>query len=400
MELMALNLRLGIVLDHTFTKDVRVKNELDFICTEEVECGILSRDEAESQNDNTFLKHYPAGSLTGIQKFKFISETRFGLYTQFWENKIRQFISAFRPNLLHVHDLYLLRPALEASESKVPVIVDLHENYPAAFRSYSWTRKFPHRFFVNPNYWELIEKEYLPKASGIIVLSDYYRKQLVQKIPGLSNIPIAVYPNVPDIEQLGEVREMKLDEKRPFRILYFGMIGKTRGLHIVSQAVRKLLNQGVQVEFIAVGAVHKSDRTYFENEVLGPGVRHIPWIELNELGEVLRNVDACISPIEKNDAHESGIANKVFQYMYFKKPVLVSDCIPQEQLVLSTKSGLSYSHDDPNALEEAIKALITNPQGRKEMGENGHKAVMEKYNSGTFGLEIIRLYQSLLRDGH
>ena len=34
----------------------------------------------------------------------------------------------------------------------------------------------------------------------------------------------------------------------------------------------------------------------------------------------------------KNEQHESGVANKIFQYMWAGKPLIVSNCLPQQRM--------------------------------------------------------------------
>ena len=105
--------------------------------------------------------------------------------------------------------------------------------------------------------------------------------------------------------------------------------------------------------------------------------------------------DVCLSPIEKNDQHESGIANKVYQYMLMKRAVLVSDCKPQAELILNSQAGLVHKWNDANDFAEKINYLYSNPGIRKKMGENGHKSIIENYTENNFGKNILKAYEYL-----
>jgi glycosyltransferase involved in cell wall biosynthesis len=290
-------------------------------------------------------------------------------------------------------------PAVEAAEDlKIPLVLDLHENYPAAFRKYSWTKKFPHRFFVRSKFWDKVESTILEKVNGLVVLDEVYIEHLKKKLQS-SALPFSycIYPNVPDLNQFKtELSAESSTNDDVFRIFYFGIISAPRYLHIAKRAVQLINQSGKKARLVVAGNIIHGDKQYISENVLGEDTDHIPWINLNELGKYIGPMDVCISPIEKNPQHESGIANKVFQYMYFSKPLLVSDCEPQKRLVELTRCGLAYKYDDPEELAQKISWMIDHPKERLEMGENGRKAIVEKYNTEVFGKEIIKLYDSVL----
>ena len=58
-----------------------------------------------------------------------------------------------------------------------------------------------------------------------------------------------------------------------------------------------------------------------------------------------------ISPLHRNIHHDTTYANKLFQYMSFGKPLLVSDATAQKNLIERTNSGLV--HQEKNAVDFA-----------------------------------------------
>ena len=48
---------------------------------------------------------------------------------------------------------------------------------------------------------------------------------------------------------------------------------------------------------------------------------------------------------------------------------------------------------------KAAEYLIEHPKEAKKMGENGRKAVLEKYNWEVEGMKLLDLYQRLLARG-
>jgi glycosyltransferase involved in cell wall biosynthesis len=143
--------------------------------------------------------------------------------------------------------------------------------------------------------------------------------------------------------------------------------------------------------------VDRKETGYFENEVLNGQVVHIPWIDISELRSYVAYADVCISPLIKNAQHESGVANKVYQYMLYEKPLLVSDCAPQKAIVDTFSCGLSHASEDPLDFAAKLEYLIQNTEERQLMGQRGKEAVLETYNTEIMGGHILKLYMQIIK---
>jgi len=388
--------RVGVILHNDLSIDGRVLNELS-ILSSEYDIRVLctgAKPAKPKAVTNYKIEYLSDGGIP--YKFRFISNTTNSLFETFWIKQIAGFIEKHDLDLIHAHDLYMLAPSLKASEAKnIPVIIDLHENYPEAFRTYSWTRKFPLNLFVRYEFWDELERKYLGKAAGLVVLSSNFQKDLQEKY-NLNEKKFAIYPNVPDLDFYKDQKMTSQKSDDVFRLFYLGVVGYSRGLHIASEAVKILRQKGYNVELHIAGKVHKNDKAYFEKEVLNEFVVHIPWIDLEHLGDHLSKMDIGISPIFKNPQHESGIANKVYQYMLFSKPILVSDCAPQEDLAKKEQCGLVHKDQEPSDFAEKVEWFINHPEKSKEMGKRGREAILDEYNTTTKGRELVKLYESIL----
>lgn len=60
------------------------------------------------------------------------------------------------------------------------------------------------------------------------------------------------------------------------------------------------------------------------------------------------------------------------------------------------KARLMIEQKNPYKLAEAIETLIKDKELRMRLGENGRKAVLEKYNWENESKKLIGLYQKLL----
>lgn len=146
-----------------------------------------------------------------------------------------------------------------------------------------------------------------------------------------------------------------------------------------------------------IGPVDKGDAELFNAYLKDPQLKdqiiYFKWKDLSEFPSFVHQSAVGLSPLIKNPQHDSGIANKVFQYMLFERPVLVSDCTPQLELVEETGCGVVFKNQDPEDFIKKVLYLYNHPEECKQMGEKGKKAILEKYNMTAAGKELDKLYR-------
>ncbi|MGM0566297.1 MAG: glycosyltransferase family 4 protein, partial [Bacteroidota bacterium] len=301
-----------------------------------------------------------------------------------WRKAISKFIQDYHIDVMHAHDLYMARSAGKAAqENHIPWIIDLHENFPEAVKGYRWAMKFPNRWVTRPDKWKAFERKYLPRANRIVVLSENFKKQLLQSYPHITEDKFVVYPNVPDVEALERypVNPDILPEKGSSKVLfYFGGIAKRRGVYTLVDAHKKLTEKGYDVKLLLIGPADKAEKPRFlqaiESGVKAGSIIYYEWKEMSDLPSYIQASDICISPIVKNPQHDSGIANKVFQYMLFERPVVVSDSKPQREVVEENECGIAFESENADDLAEKAMTLLKNPAKAEEMGKRGREVVL------------------------
>lgn len=393
-------MNIGVIVDNEFNEDIRVRREVDVL---------------KESGNNIFIlcfgfdgKTYPEVDGAKVERINIKKKHKdliFGImntvpfYENIWRHQITRFISRNAIDALHVHDLYMSKASYQGAKysgKDCPVILDLHENYPAAIKSYSWTKGKMRELLIRPGAWERKEKEYLQYASKIIVLSEEFKGELIEKYSFLREADLIVYPNVIDIQRFNA---FAIDKSIPKRdkttLLYFGAVAERRGIFDVIKATREVLSKGHEVLLLIIGPVDKADKKRFDLVINDPAIKdnveYIPWIQLSDLPTYLQISDICLAPFLKNPQHESGVANKIFQYMYGRKPIIASDCGPQRKLIESFHCGLIFSNQDE--LVKDIILLSNNKDLQREMGDNGYWALKENYNSESFNRVLIDVYK-------
>lgn len=396
-------MNIGVIVDNEYNNDKRVEREADILKRAGHSVYVLCFGFGAKVYDGQ--EGIEISRIRINRKLKdilFFFQNRLPAYERMWSTRITRFIKEKNLDSIHVHDLYMSKAASEGirdSGKKVSMVLDLHENYPFAVTSYNWSGGLVRNFLAKPALWQKKEREYLGYADKIIVLSEDYRDALTEKYPELPPGMFRVIPNVPDIriwQNRNEAPAPGITREGTSVVLYFGVIAERRGVFDVLEVYRELAAEKFPSVFLVIGPVDKRDRKRFfrliKSEDLQYNIHYVPPIGFNELSSYLDITDICIAPFHRNPQHESGIANKIFDYMMGKKPLIVSDCKPQKKLVEKYDCGLVYA-DNPG-MKDAIKELSTNPGMRARMGENGYRAVMEELNSDMIREPLADLFSN------
>jgi len=397
--------RIGVILDAEFTIDIRVLNEVNYLKSAGYEIHIL----CPAFDGQALREEFQGVTIHRFRLSRTLKNKLFGLmntvpfYEWLWIREIRKFVQVVSPDYLHAHDLFMSKSAYKGGSGIIPVVLDLHENFPAAVQAFVWSTRFPHRLLSRPADWRRKEHEYLSYASRIIVLKNSFKESLTRLYPDLNPANLYEYPNVPDLEQMRNfaIKADIFPKDGRFVLFYFGGIGARRGIFTCFEAIKILSGQIPSVHLLLIGPVDGHEqaifREYLTDPVLKEKVTHYEWKELSDFPSYTLASDVCLSPIIKDDQHESGVANKVFQYMLFARPLIVSDCAPQIEIVEGNRCGLVFQNRNAADLAEKISILYHNPELRAEMGERGKQAVLEKYNLEICGKQLELLYQSFVK---
>jgi len=90
-----------------------------------------------------------------------------------------------------------------------------------------------------------------------------------------------------------------------------------------------------------------------------------------------------------------GLPNKLFDYMLCGLPVVASDFPEIRKVVGDAGCGVLVDPTDPDAIAEAIVYLFEHSDEARRMGENGRKAVLDRYNWGEMEKRLLQTYRAI-----
>ncbi|MEX1190328.1 MAG: glycosyltransferase family 4 protein [Brumimicrobium sp.] len=389
--------KIAIIVDNELDHDVRVMKEINMLTAIGYVVSVL----CFGFDGKEYLRHNFDVQRISISRKKknilFFFNLSMPFYNRLWRKEVYKFLSSKDFDVVHTHDLYMSKPvsdAIKKTGKEMPLILDLHENYPVAYSSYSWVNDGFRKYLTRPKKWFKLEEEYLKYPDALVLLSEDYKRLLKDKFEFLKKKKTLVLPNIPDLSVFSPPKKMEGSKKTTF--LYFGAIGVRRGLFDVMDAFIDIQKKREDIKLLIIGPVDKSDRDIFNtklNQINKDMVEYLPWVPLKNLNDYMSISDVGLAPFHKNPQHESGVANKIFQYMFGKLPLLVSDCKPQQDIIEENKIGLVFH--DQKTLEENIEKFANEKNMRLEMSEKSYQTLVEKYSLDQYKNRLKEFYEAL-----
>ncbi|OQX73199.1 MAG: hypothetical protein B6D61_12805 [Bacteroidetes bacterium 4484_249] len=265
--------------------------------------------------------------------------------------------------------------------------LDLHENWPAYLRMATHVKSLLGRFLSNNNQWIKYEKSFCEKADNIIVVVDEAKVRLINI--GIDPEKIKVVSNTINLNNIDSLNT--IPDNDYFTLFYAGGITKHRGLQFIIPALNKVKLKDKKLRFWVLGTGNYIDNLKQLAREIGveENIEFFGWKPFNEMMKYLGKSDVCIIPHTKSDHTDTTIPHKLFQYMYFNKPIIASNCDPIERIIEETKCGLVYTHDSENDFADKLKILAEN----NKVNTTGKKAVADKYNWEKDSETLISIYK-------
>ena len=188
-------------------------------------------------------------------------------------------------------------------------------------------------------------------------------------------------------------------ENRDFVLLWLGIFMPHRRLEDAIQAVSILASRGVQVKLLLAGSDYAFPE-YFESlksSTKRLGIEsHVIFSGKVADDEIRDFYCACDSFLFPNDQQTWGLA--VLEAMACGCPVLVSRGSGVHEVLTDDLNALLFPQRNPEALAAKIERLVTYPELRKQIAENGMRLVRENYNWDRFADQIESIAAELIED--
>jgi glycosyltransferase involved in cell wall biosynthesis len=397
--------RILMLLDKEFPPDIRVEKEARTLIKAGHELSLLSlgisgKPRGEIIEGIKVIRTelpLPKTVLGRVwDEFRFT----FNFIDPFWREALVRAVKREKPQVLHIHDLAMVKTGLSVARAfNIPLVADLHENFPEALRVWrtGWKGKVIN--LISPPWrWKRLEKYCVHRADRVIAVMDEAKEHYVTDCR-MSPEEITVVMNTTDLDYFYSLPLKKeiIDKYEPFfTILYIGAVAVHKGMGTAISAMPLILEEIPNALLVLVG---KGEEALFKkmasNKHLERAVQFVSWQDFTLMPSYITASDVCIMPYLASAHVDTSSPHKLFQYMAMAKPMVVSSARPLARVAKETGSGLVYRAGDVEGFAKAIIEIYKDRDLSVRLGAAGQKAAKEKYNWQNDGQKLLQLYEGL-----
>lgn len=303
--------------------------------------------------------------------------------------------------LVVVRDFHLAAAAASLAHRRgVPVVLDIAENYPALLAI--WRRQEGRRRALvngvvrNIALARRVERAGVRAADAVTVVVPEH----VERIRGLGAREVVVVENTPVLSQLLDgvaSGGAGSTSAAPLHVVYTGEIHLYRGIDTVIDAVALLADRGgppLRVSLVGTGKLVDVLKARAVRRGVGEQVSFLGWQP--DLRPFIAAADIGLIPPHASAHQDVTMPNKLYDFMAFGKPVVVSDARPMRRVVEQAGCGLVFPAGDPAGLADCL-ARLADPDLRRRTAAAGAAAVRDTYNWDRDGAVLLDIVRRLLR---
>ncbi len=286
-------------------------------------------------------------------------------------------------DIFHLHDPELIPAGLVLKQRGKKVIFDAHEDVPVQLLSKPYLDPVSRRMVAGA--FAAYERYACKQFDGIIAATPFIRDKFF-KI-NRRTIDINNYPLACEFDASADW------QAKARQVCYVGSVAAIRGIRELVQACSLLRSDAT----LALAGRFSEPR--LETEVTG----YRGWGQVRALGHqdrsgvraVMAGSMAGLVTLHPERNYLDALPVKMFEYMAAGIPVIASDIPLWRGILTSNGCGVCVNPYDPAAIASAIDYFVLNPDVARQMGRNGRRAIVDKYNWPVESAKLIAFYENL-----
>lgn len=388
-----------MILDKTYPPDPRVENEALTLVESGHEVFLFCLTYANQSLSENFkgihINRYTSNKLT--YKLSALAY-ELAFYSNILKPKIGNFIVKNSIDILHIHDMRIAGSVFSVNKKfQLPTILDLHDNYPEVMKEYPHLKKFPGKYIIHPKKWFKKEQEFIEKATKVITVSQEFVESIEKRLPKDSKKVVLVPNTVRKAFYTDAVINSDIIKrfKHDFVLLYLGDTGLRRGLQTAIEAIPMLKESIPNIRLVIVGTSSTDYRLKEQVKRLKieKQVSFEDWQDENLFPSYIKSAAIGISPLFRNKQHDVAYANKLFQYMSFGLPVLVSNATAQQNLVKKTNTGLVHNEKDTVDFSKKVLLMHSDSDLYGTFEKNAKQFIEKDFHWKQTSKALVKMYK-------
>ncbi len=290
-------------------------------------------------------------------------------------------------DIYHFHDPELLPFALALRLLGRRVVMDVHEDQPGAMRH---SRPSVPRVLRPFLAWGIgiIEEAAGWLMSGVVATTNH----IGGRFPSGKTV---VVENFPDTSDAPIARRLSFSERRNEAVL----TGTLGDLQCIPEMVRGFAGVAEELGLTLCLAGRFVPESFRDEVLQGPDAKHIRylgWQPRETIYELLSHAKVGFVPYRSSHASPEFSSRKLYEYLAFGIPVIVSPVHSWSQIVQEHRCGAVLRGTDPSAFAAALREVLASEARWEEMSRNARAAYETTLNGNVARERLIGLYERLL----
>ncbi len=272
-------------------------------------------------------------------------------------------------------------------------VFDHHDLVPELFAS-----RFPGKRPILDRLVRTVERLTFATADAVISTNESYRRVAIER-GKMAPDKVQIVRSAPDLSRfLRQQPDSSLRCGKPHLLAYLGVMGAQDGVDYALRAVKLLRDELGRDDFhcVFMGAGDALEELKLLSEQLGVAdiVEFSGWAGDDLIQRCLSTADVCLSPDPLTPFNDASTMNKVIEYMAMSRPIVSFDLV--ESRFSAGDAAIYVRNNDEMAFAEAIDALLSDPDRRRQMGELGRNRVKQQFSWEISRRALVQFYEDLL----
>jgi glycosyltransferase involved in cell wall biosynthesis len=211
-------------------------------------------------------------------------------------------------------------------------------------------------------FFEWLEKRLYKNASKIVVVTDAFKKNIIEK--GIDPNKISVHKNGANLELYFPqkkdqkiLNELNLQDKTIFA--YIGTHGMAHGLDFILRSIVNIQYSKPNLHFLFLGdGAERSNLLELKDKLKLQNVTFIPSVSKKEVVRYLSIMDVALVNLKKNDTFLTVIPSKIFESAAMQKPILLGLQGESKGIIETYNAGICYIPENESSFLESVLEII------------------------------------------
>ncbi len=199
--------------------------------------------------------------------------------------------------------------------------------------------------------------------------------------------------NVATLPTLGQAL---VPMQAPYKLLAIGRLVETKGFHYLIDAVRLLVDEGIEVELSIAGSGPWMQKltTRLKTYGLENNVHMLGFVTHDNISRLMMESDILIMPsvVKKNVDCSDGLPTVVIEAMCHGLPVIGTDVASMSDVVKDEHTGYLVPERDAKALAVAIFNMLDDRANALQMAKNAKELVSKMFDGEANITTITKLF--------